>query len=60
MLHLDVKLKKRDITNAGINLQDQVLHNCQRHWIAEAIRYSHRCAVDALFNDTGDSNTIAK
>ena len=50
MLHLDVKLTSLDIWNANGNKEDEILYNCQRYWIAEAIRYTHRTAVESVFD----------
>lgn len=65
MIHRDVSLTTRDITTAGINTEDDILEECQRHWIAEAIRYTHGAAVESVFDhgkdqDMGpDSSTVA-
>jgi hypothetical protein len=34
---------------AAGNRDDDIQHRCQRHWIAEAIRCTHREAVETLF-----------
>ena len=49
MLRPEVALDPCDIYLAAGNQDDDVLHNCQRYWIAEAIRYTHREAVEELF-----------
>lgn len=51
MLHPRVPLDPCDILQAAGNEDDTILHACQRHWIAEAIRYTHRTAVEKLFSD---------
>jgi hypothetical protein len=55
MLHPEVTLNPCDITLAAGNREDEVLHACHHYWIAEAIRYTHRAAVEKLF---GDHNPI--
>ena len=57
MLHLEVPLLPRDIYRATGNQDDEILHGCQRHWIAEAIRYTHREAVEELFTDHDPTTT---
>jgi hypothetical protein len=49
MFHPEVPLSPFDIYMAPGNQNDEVFHQCQRHWIAEAIRYTHREAVETLF-----------
>jgi hypothetical protein len=44
---------------AAGNQGDEILHGCQRYWIAEAIRYTHRKAVGELFSNH-DSDTVNK
>ena len=39
------------------NQDDEILHRCQRYWIAEAIRYTHREAVEKLFADDDPNAT---
>src|ERR1700722_10641407 len=51
MFHPEVPLQRQDIYSAPPNLADSILHDCQRYHIAEAIRYCHRDAVEALFTD---------
>jgi hypothetical protein len=51
MLHPEVVLDPCDIYLAAGNQDDEVLHSCQRYWIAEAIRYTHREAVEELFSN---------
>jgi hypothetical protein len=56
MFHPEVILHHSDIYTAAGNQNDAVQHQCQRHWIAEAIRYTHRKAVESLFAvETGAS-----
>jgi len=52
MLHPRVPLDPCDILQAAGNEDDTILHACQRHWIAEAIRYTHRTAVEKLLATT--------
>src|SRR5271170_6600037 len=49
MLRSEVALDPCDIYLAAGNRDDEILHGCQRYWIAEAIRYTHREAVEELF-----------
>lgn len=51
MFHPEVPLLPQDIYLAPPNLNDPILQDCQRYHIAEAIRYCHRDAVEALFTD---------
>jgi hypothetical protein len=51
MLRPEVALDPCDIYLATGNQDDEILHDCQRYWIAEAIRYTHREAVEKLFAD---------
>ena len=51
ILHPKVFLDPDDIYSAAGNQDDEIVHACQRYWIAEAIRYTHRDAVEKLFND---------
>jgi len=51
MLRPDVALDPCDIYLAAGNRNDEILQGCQRYWIAEAIRYTHREAVEELFAD---------
>jgi hypothetical protein len=51
MLRSEVALDLYDIYLATGNQDDEILHSCQRYWIAEAIRYTHREAVEELFTD---------
>ncbi len=57
MLHPEVALDPCDITLATGNQDDEILHTCQRYWIAEAIRYTHRAAVEDLFSDNDPATT---
>ena len=52
MLRNEVTLNPCDILLAAGNQEDEILHKCQRYWIAEAIRYTHRKAVEDLFTDS--------
>ncbi len=56
MFRPEVALRPRDIYLSTGNQEDEILHSCQRYWIAEAIRYTHREAVEELFTDR-DSTT---
>jgi hypothetical protein len=58
MLRPMVALQPWDIFQAAGNTEDEILHACQRYWIAEAIRYTHCAAVEKLFGDI-DSNEAA-
>ena len=49
MFHPEVALSPFDIYLAPGNRDDEILHQRQCHWIAEAIRYTHREAVETLF-----------
>lgn len=51
MLRPEVALDPCDIYLAPGNQDDEILRGCQRFWIAEAIRYTHREAVEGLFTD---------
>jgi hypothetical protein len=51
MLRPRVAFHPCDITLVAGNQADEILHDCQRCWIAEAIRYTHRAAVEKLFSD---------
>ena len=51
MLRPEVALDPCDIYLATGNQNDEILHSCQRYWIAEAIRYTHHEAVEELFTD---------
>jgi hypothetical protein len=44
MLHPDIALDENDISFAPGSLDDEILHQTQRYWIAEAIRYTHHDA----------------
>jgi hypothetical protein len=52
MFHPEVPLDPITILNAPGNGEDEILILRQRYWIAEAIRYTHRGAVEALFSNT--------
>jgi hypothetical protein len=52
MLHPEIALTRHGIYDApGPDDQDGVIRQCQIHFIAEAIRETHREAVEALFMD---------
>ena len=57
MLHPKVALDPCDIYLATSNQDDEILHGCQRYWIAEAIRYTHREAVEELFTNHNPTAT---
>lgn len=50
MLNTTVPLHQHDVYNAAGNQGDEITMQCWRFWVAEAIRYTHRQAVDTLFN----------
>lgn len=51
MLRPETPLTPCDIYLAPGNQDDEILRGCQRFWIAETIRYTHREAVEELFTD---------
>jgi hypothetical protein len=57
MLHLEAALDPCYIFMATGNQDDEILRGCQRYWIAEAIRYTHREAVERLFADGNPTST---
>lgn len=57
MLRSEVALDPCDIYLATGNQDDEILHGCQQYWIAEAIRYTHREAVEELFTDRNPTTT---
>jgi len=57
MLHPEIALDPGDIYQADGNRDDKILQGCQRYWIAEAIRYTHREAVEKLFADHSPPST---
>jgi hypothetical protein len=57
MLRLEVALDPCGIFVAAGNQDDEILRGCQRYWIAEAIRYTHREAVEELFTDGNPTST---
>jgi len=59
MLHPKVALDACDIFLAAGNRHDAILHACQRYCIAEAIRYTHRAAVEKLFSND-NSTTVGQ
>src|SRR5436309_7422970 len=52
-----VALDSCDIYLAAGNQDDEILYSCQYYWIAEAIRYTHREAVEELFADSSPTTT---
>ena len=52
MLRNKVTLNLCDILLAAGNQEDEILHKCQCYYIAEAICYTHRKAVEDLFTDS--------
>jgi hypothetical protein len=57
MLRPGIALDPCDIYLAAGNREDEILHGRQRYWIAEAIRYTHREAVEELFTDRSPTGT---
>jgi hypothetical protein len=57
MLRPETVLNPCDIYLAISNQDDEILHNCQRYWIAEAIRYTHCETVEELFTDHNPTTT---
>jgi hypothetical protein len=57
MLRSKVALDPCDIYLAAGNQDDEILRDCQRYWIAEGIRYTHREAVEELFTDQNPPTT---
>lgn len=57
MLRLEVALDPCGIFLAAGNQDDEILRGCQRYWIAEAIRYTHREAVEELFIEGKPTST---
>ena len=51
MFHPTNSLRARDIYLAPGNKDDEIHRQTQRYWIAEAIRYVHREAVEAVFSE---------
>ena len=51
MFHPEIALDWNDICFAPGNLDDEIRHEAQRYWIAEAIRYTHPDAIKKLFMD---------
>jgi hypothetical protein len=51
MFHRYLALDENDIPLASGNLDDELLHQTQRYWIAEAIRYTHHDAIHDVFTD---------
>ena len=49
MLHSKATLDPSNIYLAAGNQYDETTRACQCYWIAEAIHYSHRAAVEKLF-----------
>lgn len=50
-------LTYHDIHNAPGNKSDDINKQCQRYWIAEAIRYTHKNAVESIFAASPSSTT---
>lgn len=55
MLRPEIELNVGDIYRATGNQFDDISSQCRRFWIAEAIRYTHKKAIDTIFA----SNTSA-
>ena len=51
MLHSHHALDVNDIVFMAGNVDDEIHHQTQRYWIAEAIRYTHRAAIHDVFTD---------
>jgi hypothetical protein len=51
MFHPHIALDESDISLAPGNLDDEILHQTQRYWIAEAIRYTHHDAIHDVFTE---------
>lgn len=51
MFHPHLALDVNDVCFSPGNLDDEILHQTQRYWIAEAIRYTHRAAIHDIFTD---------
>jgi len=51
MFHKDFTLDENDIFFLPGNMEDEVRHQTQRYWIAEAIRYTHNVAIHDVFTD---------
>jgi len=51
MFHPHLALDVNDISFLPGNLNDDILHQTQRFWIAEAIRYTHHDAIHDVFTD---------
>lgn len=49
MLHPMHKLTQFNIMCAPGNVEDEVHTQCQRYWIFEAVRHTHREAIDTLY-----------
>lgn len=58
MFHPEVQLAPRHVRFAPGNLPDNVSIQCQRYWIAEAIRYTHRVAVESIFAASPSSTNL--
>ena len=54
MFHPHLSLDVNDVFLSPGNLDDEILHQTQRYWIAEAIRYTHRAAIHDVFTDELD------
>lgn len=51
MFHPQIALEPNDICLTSINRDDEICHEAQWYWIAEAIRYIHPDAIKKLFRD---------
>lgn len=56
MFHPDVPLTVDDVYDAPGNRFDKTSIQCQRYWVAEAIRYTHTGAVDSIFSTLSSSH----
>jgi hypothetical protein len=54
MFHPHLSLDVNDVYLSPGNLDDEILHQTQRYWIAEAIRNTHRAAIHDVFTDELD------
>lgn len=57
MLRLDVPLHQHDVYIAAGNQADEIAIQCQKFWIAEAIRYTHQQAVESMFAEGHRAST---
>jgi len=49
MFRPEIPLSTKDVYDAPGTQTNDISTQCQRFWIAEAIRYTHKTAVDAIF-----------